>query len=515
MKYTFDMLDGELWWGGTTVDGRISPFDRSTVFERDFIKLCPNETMPMYLSNMGRCIWSEDPFKVKIENGRFELEGGEITLESFGETLRDAYMGASMKHFPPRGEYLPEEFFRSPQYNTWMQLTYDQNQKDVLDYAEKIIENGFQPGIFIIDEGWQKFYGNWDFDREKFPDPVGMVKRLHEMGYTVMLWVVPNVRADGVEFLKMTASEFDSEFRKEILLRNDDGKVSILLWWDGYSAILDMTKKCDRDYLDRQLTALIENYGIDGFKFDGGNIDNYADYMCINGNPETTHTPHERNQAWNAFGTRYRFHEYKDTFKGGGQRVIQRIWDKHHAWGENGLAELIPCAILQGITGHPFLCPDMVGGGQYTIRTLHQEIDPELFVRMAQCSALFPMMQFSWAPWEAVDGEYLDAIRKSAQLHSDFGDTFVALVNDAYKTGEPILRSLEYNYPHSGYAKVHDIFMLGEDILVAPVLEKGQTKREVPLPVGNWKYVDGTVYEGGRTVTLDVDLFSIPYFMKV
>lgn len=515
MKYIFEMQNDECWWGGTTVDGRISPFDKNTVLERNFYEDCPNETMPLYLSNKGRCIWSEKAFKVKIADGKFEIDGNDVVMEELGTTLKEAYIGAMKKHFLPKGEFLPVEFFKCPQYNTWMHLTYYQTQKDVLDYAQKIIENGFKPGIFIIDEGWQKDYGIWEFDESKFENPKQMVDKLHEMGFTVMLWLVPNVRCDGLAFIQQTQRKFNPEFCNDMFLRNENGDVAVSHWWNGYSAILDMTKKCDADFLDRQLKKLVDEYGIDGFKFDGGNVGNYSDSACINGRVNSDYTAAERNIAWNDFGIKYRFHEYKDSFKGGGQRVIQRIRDKRHSWGEEGLAELIPCAILQGITGHPFICPDMIGGGEWTDKATGKKIDEELFVRMAQCSALFPMMQFSWAPWEALSEEYLEIIKESAELHSEFSDTIISLVNDAYRTGEPILRNLEYNYPHKGYEKINDIFMLGENILAAPVTEKGQSEKIIPLPEGKWKYSDGTVFEGGRNIKLNVDISSIPYFIKI
>lgn len=514
MKYIFEMLENEYWWGGTSDDGRKCPFNKDTVLERDFRVSCPNQTMPLYISNKGRCIWSKNPFSVKIADGKFVIEGKDVSIEQFGNTLREAFLGTSNKYFPPRGNELPEEFFKVPQYNTWIHLTYNQNQKDILDYAEKIIENGLKPGIFIIDEGWAKEYGLWEFDEAKFPNPKEMVKKLHGMGFKVMLWVVPYVRPDGLNFIRQYFNAFNPENHDKIFLRTKEGKVALVEWWNGFSAILDITKECDREFLDKQLRKLIETYGIDGFKFDGGNVHSYSDDACINGEINTSSTAALRNIAWNEFGMRYLFHEYKDSFKCGGLRMIQRIKDKLHRWDDEGLAELVPAAILQGLMGHPFICPDMIGGGEWINRTTLNRIDQELFVRMAQCSALFPMMQFSWAPWEALSKENLAIVNKSAHLHDKFGETLISLVNDCYKTGEPILRNLEYNYPNSGYEKINDIFMLGENILVAPILKKGQTEKIIPLPEGEWVDSKGNTYIGGQNLTLKVDITSIPYFIK-
>ena len=515
MQYRFRMEPGECWWGGTSDDGNAVPFTESTDLTRDFRISCPNQTMPMYLSSHGRCIWSEEPFAVTIRDGVFLMEGNEITLEKLGENLPEAYRAAQAKHFPPQGPIPPEKFFVTPQYNTWMQYTYQPTQAGVLAYAQSILDNGFTPGVLIIDEGWHKPYGTWEFDPVKFPDPKAMISRLHEMGFSVMLWVVPYVRADGVEFVKKFMPQFNCAEADRVFFRNAQGQIAITQWWNGFSAAFDLTKECDARILDGQLSRLVEEYGVDGFKFDGGELDFWNGSYTVNGPVDPSATAAQRNIAWNDFGTRYPFHEYKDTFKGGGKRVIQRIRDRFHSWDRDGLNTLIPNAILQGLLGHPFICPDMIGGGSWTHRELHRPIDQELFVRMAQCAALFPMMQFSWAPWEAVDPENLARIRAAQSLHVAFADTFRRLIADACRTGEPILRSLAYNYPNCGYAHIRDQFMLGRDILVAPVIEKGAAVKRVYLPEGTWLGCDGISYTGGVTLQLPVTLDSIPYFTRV
>ena len=514
MKYSFRMKKGECFWGGTSEDGIHAPFDEKTKISHDFRVECENQTMPLFLSNFGRCIFSKKPFSVKIENGEFEIEGEDVFLENFGENLKDAFRGASAKYFPPRGNFLPEVFFKVPQYNTWMQHTYNPTQVGVLKYAEEIIENGFKPGILIIDEGWQREYGVWEFDKIKFPSPEEMLKKLHGMGFTVMLWIVPSVRPDGFEFVKRWGNYFDPEHSDEVFFRNEAGKVVLSRWWNGYSASFDMTKPYDRKILKNQLDALVA-MGVDGFKFDGGRVEHYTDREAINGPVDKSKTAAERNIAWNEFGTQYEFHEFKDTYMGGGIRSIQRTSDRFHSWDNFGLNTLIPNAIMQGIIGHPFICPDMIGGGSWIHRDLRRPIDEELFVRMAQCSALFPMMQFSWAPWEAVSKEALAHIKAAHDLHIEFAPVILKLVNDAYETGEPIIRSLAYNFPDCGYEYVNDQFMLGEEILAAPVVKKGEAFKKVHLPKGKWRYSDGTVYEGAGVLTLPVDISSIPYFTKV
>lgn len=514
MTYTFKILDNEYWWGGTSTDGINMPYSKDSIASFDLRKVSENQTMPMYLSSLGRCIWSETPFAVEIKNGEFNIEGDEVTIESFGSSLKDAYIGAMNKYFPPCGNIPPIDFFEIPQYNTWMQLTYFQSQDGVMEYANAIIENGFKPGIIMIDEGWQIDYGHWDFDKTKFPDPKAMVDKLHEMGFKVMLWVVPYVRPDGLYFVNHTLEELhDEAYTENLFVRDADGDIYLCYWWNGYSAILDFTKEQDRNFMDKQLKFLMNEYGIDGFKFDGGTLADYTGIQSANKSVNTDYTPAERNIAWNEFGAAYKYHEYKDTFKGGGKRTIQRIRDKLHAWENNGLDDLMPNAIVQGIIGHPFVCPDMVGGGEWIYIAQNLPVDMELFVRMAQCSALFPMMQFSWAPWDALDSEHLKLVKEAHDIHISFADKIKSQFEYSIKTGEPMLRNLEYNYPNKGYAKIRDQFMLGESVLVAPVIKKGQKVRTVYLPEGEWIGFDNKIYTGAASYDIPVGLETLPYFI--
>jgi len=88
-----------------------------------------------------------------------------------------------------------------------------------------------------------------------------------------------------------------------------------------------------------------------------------------------------------------------------------------------------------------------------------------------------------------------------------------ALAEKAGRDGEPILRNLEYNYPGMGYAGVIDEFMLGDDILVAPVMKKGAMERKVVVPPGRWLADDGAEVVGPCEVTVSVPLARLPHFI--
>ncbi len=517
MIYEVEMLDGECFWGGTAVDGCQNPFDCNSRYSRDFNLAweCKIQTMPLYMSNKGRYIWSEKPFKISFCEGIIKIEGEDVIIEQVGSTLKEAYMTAMKKYFPFDGVRLPERFFTTAQYNTWMEFTYTPTQEGVLQYAKAIVKNDFEPGILIIDEGWHKRYGEWKFDEGRFPDPKTMVDELHQMGFTVMLWIVPTVTMDGLNYVQSTRKGLGvNPHADEVLVRNAKGQVAPTTWWNGHSAVLDMRKPCDAEYLDKQLRFLMEEYGIDGFKFDGGSVEMYNPGVFLNVPLRDDHDAYAMNIAWNEFGRRYTYHEYKDSYKAGGKNCIARLLDRGHRWDGDGINTLIPCSILQGLLGTPFICPDMIGGGEWTDSALGRPIDEELFVRMAQASALCPMMQFSWAPWRVLSKEGLRLVVEAAQLHKRLAPEIMELVRKSETDGEPILRNLEYNYPGQGYEYIKDEFMLGENILVCPVVTKGTFEKDLIFPEGTWIAEDGTEYSGAETHRVETPLSKLVWFRR-
>ena len=122
----------------------------------------------------------------------------------------------------------------------------------------------------------------------------------------------------------------------------------------------------------------------------------------------------------------------------------------------------------------------MIGGGQFTSFLGVERFDEELIVRSAQVHALMPMMQFSVAPWRILSPENAAVCARYAQLHRQFGPYILSLAHHASKTGEPIVRAMEYAFPHEGFLECRDQFMLGDRYLVAPDVYKRQGRRSGP-----------------------------------
>lgn len=515
----FEILENEYWWGGNVIEATKMPFDRNTEYFIDLSVTRRTQTAPLFLSNKGRYLWSEEAFKITFSQGKVTVETDfEVILNRSGSTLRDAYLAAMKNHFPfPDNIHTPREFYKYPMFNTWMELIKNQNQLDIVKYAKEIIENGYNPGILIIDGGWQIRQGTWEFNHDLIPDPKGLIDSLHNMGFVVMIWVSPFVCPEGDNFLELfseRSSEFLGEkYRYNHLLRHENGEVAIHHWWSGYGAYYNFLLEDDCKHMANQLDSLMEKYGIDGFKFDGGT---YHPKTFVAGTEfYGGYSTYQLNMAWMKFASSYKFHEVKDSWKQCGKNIIQRLADKNHSWDTNGLNCLIPHGCFVGLIGSPFICPDMVGGGEWTA-FVYGKHDEELFVRMAQCSALFPMMQFSSLPWRHLSKEAQEICFEAAKLHEKMYTEIEKILASSERSGEPIIRHMEYQFPDCGFEKVNSQFMLGDNILVAPVVEQGQCEKKVFLPLGKWEEQNShTVYDGGAAVTVPAPISVLPWFKKV
>ena len=194
---------------------------------------------------------------------------------------------------------------------------------------------------------------------------------------------------------------------------------------------------------------------------------------------------------------------------------MQRLRDRGHRWDEDGINTILPNSIVQGLLGYPFICPDMIGGGEwsYNVKPGFQ-IDEELFIRMAQISVFFPMMQFSWAPWRVLSKEAWEIVARFGKLHAQVADEIMAIIEQSAVTGEPVVRNLEYAYPGCGYEKIEDQYLCGDNILVCPVVTKGTYEKDVVIPEGTWQDELGNLYECG-VHRIPTPVERLPYFRKV
>lgn len=494
MKKSIEMLSGELWYAGVVNDSYRFPLDETSDYAFDFdTNDTFNQINPVLLSSCGRYAFA-DRGKFAVKNGILTVEAENAEFGREGETLASAAR-AARRFYPPDGKTPDKIQYLSPQYCTWIALGENHSQAGVIDFARSLKAAGFPSGLIIIDDSWQRDYGDWRFT-DAFPDPKRMFDELREMGFKTSLWIVP--------YISETAPAFKKLDNVCGILRRGD-KILPTKWWKATTPALDLTSPAAIEWLTETLDGLKRDYGVDGFKFDGGDAAFY----------DASADGQRLSEIWATFYPSD-IKELRACYKAGGRAITQRLADKAHEWrvverrDENGnpylsygLEAVVPNSLVQGLVGYPFGCPDMVGGGLACDMDSGDKIDPELMLRSLEAEVLMPSLQFSYPVWK-MDEQTVAKAKRILAVREKYLGYIGELYEEAAKTGEPILRPLEYEFPHEGLGKITDCFMLGEKYLVCPILVKGEKGRNVRLPRGRWRF-GGEITDGGREIYVSSD----------
>lgn len=514
------LLPDEYWWGGLARHGDQMPFYAQTRYQQSLHRtFFGNQASPLLVSSKGRYVWSESPFTFQFTDGVLYIDeyidDAIICGQAKEGTLRGAYLTAAQRFFPLSGRIPHELSFLAPQYNTWIDMGKYPTQEKVLRYAQDILKAGMRPGVLIIDDFWYRNNGVWEWDVQAFPQPNALIEQLHEWGFKVVLWVSPWVTADTRIYQELATAGYllmaDHQMPGDDAQPDDHREKAPVLqrWWNGASAVLDLSNPQAFHWFQDQLDRLINNYDVDGFKFDGGDPSRYqpTDLSFI------PHTPGEHCEDYGRIGLKYEFSEYRACWKLGNQPLLQRVRDKAHTWGQGGLWDTIPTSLAHGLMGYPYTCPDMVGGGE--LGGVPQKIDNELYIRWAQSATFFPIIQYSMLPNRVLDERHLAWCMDAIQLRDKIAPEVLRFAHHAALTGEPIMRHMAYEFPDAHMEQVNDQYMLGDRYLVAPILKKGQTHRSVHFPDGRWQSEEGDIVEGPCNLEVDAPLSRLPWYSRL
>jgi len=521
-------LPGEKWWGAVIMKGDEQPFVNFDVRnslvasekkeqEADtkvFTKSAPYDlsnwgshgfTVPLMVSSKGRYIWSDRPFAFDVKDGVVKVYSGDkVEVVEAGKTLRDAYLAASAAHFPFDGREPGEELFTKPQFNNWIESAiFGIDQKHAEEYVDAIASSGFPCGVVMIDGGWQRYHGCRDFNPDTFPDAVKLFDKIHGYGYKSMIWCSYFLSADSrPEYVSYKPAAQNLLVRS----RTNPLEPALVYWWNGISVTLDLTQPAIRQKFTDELQAFADRFHIDGFKFDGGDPDYFRDALFA----EPWMVPADFSKAFNMAAEVFPYNENRVGFATGGHPLVLRLFDVGHGWEE--LKTIIPDLLVAGLCGYPYAFGDMIGGGLASSYEPGKEFNHKLFIRSCQLQALMPMMQFSAAPWRVLTDEECEICRGFAVLHTEFAPYIMEQVHLASSTGEPIMRSMEYEFPGCGYEQVDQQFMLGPRYLIAPVTDEDDSKT-IYLPEGTWKSDLGETLIGPQVLQLkDVPVERLPYY---
>ena len=516
LEESYQLASSGHWYGGNVTSGHHWPLETAEI-ELDPFLASSNQTAPFWLTSSGAgfFIQTYQPLGFSIGkqgDGLFRFNIKQASRLEYriiaGKDIVQAYdsftaLAGRPSAIPPKG------YFSEPIFNTWIELKKEVNQLGVLNYARTLRDKGFGCEVFMIDDMWQSAYGDHTFNAAKFPDPKTMIDSLHALGFKVILWEVPFVDFDARNFEPLKKKGF-------LVLDSKEKKPCRVSWWNGESSLVDLSNPEAFQWFVGQLKNLQERYGVDGFKLDAGDAEYYDPAFRSFGNV----TPNRYTDLFAAVGSYFAINELRVSWLVQGLGLVERLRDKNNDWNRaTGLGALIPHGLTESLIGYAYFCPDIIGGGEggdFEFARF-KGMDPELFVRWTEASALMPMMQFSYAPWN-LDEHSAAICLRYAKLHSSLGDYIYGLALEARRTGRPVIRPLFFRNPEDERTyTVSDQFLLGERLLVAPVFTKGAVSRDIYLPSGLWKdFWSGEIFQGGKELKdFPAPLDKLPVFVSL
>ncbi|XP_064614431.1 LOW QUALITY PROTEIN: myogenesis-regulating glycosidase-like [Liolophura sinensis] len=519
------------WYGGSELYIQQWPMNNSHIPDGPYLSndyLCmPKDhkasgpVLERYWINsrgVGVCVDNEVPLHVSWDGtyGQFRLKADGLPTLSLtiykASNVKEVHQTMSSICFSKPLGKPDERMIRSPIWSTWATYKVNIDQKKILDLAQDILSHGFSNSQLGIDDMFSSSYGDIDFSEAKFSDPRAMIDNLKNLGFRVTLWVMP--------FSNLDSSAFKEGTKKGYFVKETRGEAPALVkWWQGIGAVLDLTNPEAVEWYSQRLRKIQQDYGVDSFKFDGGEIG----YLPMNFKTfRPLKNPGEYTTLYNklicSFGGMV---EMRSAFMSQEFANFVRVTDKDSCWGyENGLQSLIPTVLTIGLLGYPYVLPDMIGGnaygehGEFHLTVLPQR---ELYIRWLELTAYLPSMQFSVLPWQ-YDEEVVQLARKFVDIHENIvASRIIEAIKQTHSEGTPLIRPIWWLAPEDEDAlQVDSEFMVGDSLLVAPILEDAQRQRSIYLPEGKWRDELRGCELDGKTWLQDyrIELDQVATFVK-
>jgi len=382
--------------------------------------------------------------------------------------------------------------------------------------------------VVHLDIDYMNGYRVFTFNKERFPDPKGLSDKLGRQGVKLVTIVDPGVKHPTDKNERYHA--FDEGVEKNFFQRRRNGDLFVPRVWPGESVFVDYTLPEARRWWGDLHRAYTDN-GIAGIWNDMNEPSDFVDQTGKNqldvvSYDEGEKTTHAKNR--NTFALlmsratyegleRLRPDRRPYVITRAAYAGIQRyatMWtgDTNSTWDSLGLN--IPMFTSLGLSGEPFVGSDVggfIGRG-----------NGELLVRSYQVSFLAPFCRnhkvidgYDQEPWRF--GKYYeDIIRKYLKLRYTLLPFLYTALQEAHRSGVPLFRPLMLNYQDdpSTY-NLDDEFMIGDDLLVAPILKPDITRRLVYLPAGSWyDYWSNRKYTGETMISVEAPLDVVPMFVR-
>ncbi len=398
-----------------------------------------------------------------------------------------------------------------------------QSEQEVREVVKTFKEKEIPLDAIYLDIHYMDGYRVFTFDNERYPNPETMVKELKAEGIHIVPIVDPGVKEDP-EYPIFKEGILQDRFCKYL-----DGKVYYGDVWPGNSAFPDFLNTDVRKWWG-ETHRYYTDLGIDGIWNDMNepavfNEEKTMDEKVTHNRDGELLTHRQMHNLYGLMMGEATYTGLKKLLDGNRPFVLTRagfsgvqryatVWtgDNRSFWEH--LAMSIPMCLNLGISGVGLTGPD-VGGFAY-------DTNGELLTRWTQVGAFYPYFRNHSAldtvrqePW-ALGEQYEEIIKKYIRLRYKWLPHLYSLFAVTSRSGLPVMRPLFMEYPNDKHTyQLSDQFMIGDNVIIAPIIQPGVNHRAVYLPEGDWyDYWTDEVYHGGHHFLVKAELDVLPIFIK-
>ncbi|RFA22684.1 alpha-xylosidase [Subtercola boreus] len=470
------------------------------------------KNVPFYLTNRGYGVFVNYPGHVSYEIGSESVERVQFSVP--GESLEYYVIaGSTPAEILERYTALTGRPAHVPawSYGLWLSTSFTTNydEETVTSFIDAMASRDLPLSVFHFDCFWMREF-NWsdfEWDARVFPDPTGMLARLHERDLHVCVWINPYIAQRSALFAEGAALGY--------LVKRPDGSVWQWDLWQAGMALVDFTNPDATAWYQSKLRVLLDQ-GVDAFKTDfGERIPLEVDYFD-GSSPERMHNHYTQlyNQAvfdvlQDARGEGDAVLFARSATAGGQQLPVH--WGGDSTSTYESMAETLRGGLSLAFSGFGFWSHD-IGGFEGTP-------DAGVFKRWTAFGLLSSHSRFHGSdsyrvPW-AFDEEAVDVTRVFTKLKLSLMPYLYSAGLTASAVGTPVLRPMQLEFPADpGTGHLETQYLLGSSVLVAPVFTADGSVTFY-LPAGTWtNWFDGSTVVGPVWRTEQHGFLTAPVYVR-
>jgi len=470
------------------------------------------KNIPLYLSSQGYGVLVNHPGRVSYEiashhvtRAQFSVEGHSLDYYLFGgptpKAVLEQYTALSGR------PALPPEW----SFGLWLSTSFttNYNEADVLANIDRMEALGIPISVFHFDCFWMKelTWCSFLWDRQNFPDPEGMLRRITDKGIKVCVWINPYIAEASPLFAEGMAAGY--------LLHTPEGDVYQIDDWQPGMGLVDFTNPAAREWYAGKLRALVD-MGVDAFKTDFGERIPTAVRYHDGSDPERMHNYYTYLYNQTVFNLMRELKGDEAVLFARSATCGNQKFPVH--WGGDNsstypsMAETLRAGLSLGLGGFGFWSHDISGFiGTAT---------PDLYKRWVAFGLLSSHSRLHGhcsvrMPW-LFGEESVDVLRYFNQLKAHLMPYLLDAAREARDHGWPVMRAMLLEFPDDPACRHLDLqYMLGPALLVAPVFND-RSEVTYYLPGGEWRHLlSGETAHGPAWRTETYDYFSLPLWVNV